>query len=200
MPEWDAKYARPEALFGDAPNEYVRRMATHPAFAATSALCLADGDGRNGTWLAGRGLAVTAVDSSTVGTEKARARDRAAGIDVERIVADLADWSPSGRRWQSVFLIYLQSEPDIRMRAFTLGVEALEPGGWVVLEAFARVADAPSGSGPKDERVLYDLDEVERAARGLQVIEALQGRVLLDEGIRHQGPANVIRFAARKLS
>jgi SAM-dependent methyltransferase len=198
MPDWDAKYAAPQALFGDAPNEYVRRIATRADFHATTALCLADGDGRNGAWLAGRGLSVTGVDSSAVATRKALDRDRAAGVAVERIVADIADWVPQGRCWQSVFLIYLQSEPVVRARALRLASESLEPGGWLVLEVFARTSNGGWGSGPKDTSVLYDLAEIEAATSGLDVIEALEGRVLLDEGVRHQGMSSIIRFAARR--
>ena len=63
-------------------------------FAARRVLCLADGDGRNGAWLAGRGLAVTAVDVSAVANEKAQALDRSRGVSVTRITADLAEWRP----------------------------------------------------------------------------------------------------------
>ncbi len=198
MPDWDAKYAAQEAPFGDAPNEYVRRVATRADFSATSALCLADGDGRNGAWLAGRGLSVTGIDSSAIASQRAQARDRANGVSAERITADIADWESDGRSWQSVFLIYLQSEPEIRARALRLSVDVLEPGGWLVVEAFARTPAGFGEFGPKDASVLYDLPEIERATSGLQVIEALEGRVLLDEGVRHQGTGNIVRYAARK--
>lgn len=199
MPDWDAKYAAADNPFGAAPNEYVRRMATHPAFPGGPVLCLADGDGRNGSWLAARGLEVTALDLSEVGTGKAVARDRAAGVSVERLVADLADWTPpAGRSWGAVFLIYLQSEPEVRARALRLAADVLAPGGWLVLEAFARTKGAPTGLAPKDEAVLYHLAEIIGQVPGLEVLEALEGRVLLDEGIRHRGEADIIRFAARK--
>lgn len=199
MPDWDAKYAAGDDLFGAAPNEYVRRMATHPAFPGGPVLCLADGDGRNGTWLAAHGLEVTALDLSGVGTEKALARDRAAGVSVDRLVDDLADWTPpAGRTWGAVILIYLQSEPQVRARALRLAADALAPGGWLVLEAFARSRGAPTGIAPKDEAVLYDLPEILSTVPDLEVLEALEGRVLLDEGIRHRGEADIIRFTARK--
>ena len=47
-------------------------------------LSLADGDGRNGCWLAEQGFEVTAVDVSSVATECARALDSRRGVTVER--------------------------------------------------------------------------------------------------------------------
>src|SRR3546814_2833628 len=73
---WDKRYRAATApLFGEAPNEYLRMVCARSDFAARSVLCLADGDGRIGCWLAARGLAVTALDVSAVATEKARTLD-----------------------------------------------------------------------------------------------------------------------------
>ena len=68
-----------EPPFGEAPNAYLRMICARPDFAARTALCLADGDGRNGCWLAAQGLAVTAVDVSAVATDRAFALDRRHG-------------------------------------------------------------------------------------------------------------------------
>ena len=71
---WDRRYRAAVAPpFGEAPNDYLRMICAHQDFTARSALCLADGDGRNGAWLAGQGLAVTAVDVSAVATDRPRA-------------------------------------------------------------------------------------------------------------------------------
>ena len=197
MPDWDKKYAAGAAPFGDQPNQYVRQILARSDFGARSALCFADGDGRNGTWLARQGLEVTAVDLSRVATDKARERDRAAGVSVERITADLAEWTPPPRTWQAVFVIYLQTEPEIRARALRLGAERLEPGGWLVVEGFAKPLAGRPDFGPDDASVLYDLSEIEAAVPSLIAIEAFTGRTRLDEGGRHQGEADVVRFAGR---
>lgn len=198
MPDWDARYAAGDDVFGSAPNEYVRRIATHPAFPGGPVLCLADGDGRNGTWLAGRGLKVTAVDISAVATQKALKRDDAAGVRVERHTADLAIWSPAaGARWASAFLIYLQSDPATRRRAIRLAADHLEPGGWLVIEAFAG-SRGGSPVGPSDEAVRYRLGEILELTPDLEALEALEGTVLLDEGERHRGAAGIVRYTGSK--
>lgn len=199
MPDWDAKYAARDDLFGTAPNDYVRCMASRPDFPGGPVLCLADGDGRNGTWLASRGLEVTAVDISGVATEKARRRDTAAGLKVDRITADILEWTPpDGQRWSAIFLIYLQSDPGTRQCALQLASNALRPGGWLVIEAFAQSAGHEVAAGPRDGSVLYSLEEIERLTSDLAVIEAFEGRTRLDEGDRHQGLAHVVRYTGRR--
>jgi hypothetical protein len=197
---WDKRYrAAAEPPFGEAPNEYLRMVCARTDFAARSALCLADGDGRNGRWLAAQGLAVTAVDVSAVATEKALALDARQGVSVERITADLADWAPeAGRTWEAVFIIYLQSAWPVRRRALEVGAAALAPGGWLVVEGFSKAQGARPEMGPDDPDRLYDLAELHEALPALQVVEALAGRVLLSEGTRHRGDAEVVRFAARR--
>lgn len=200
MPDWDAKYAAHDALFGNGPNEYVREICNRFDFTAQSALCLADGDGRNGTWLASQGLEVTAVDLSRVGTEKAFVRDQAAGVSVERIVADLGHWAPpDGSCWDAAFIIYLQCDPPTRERTLHLAVDALTPGGWLVVEAFAHPTTGRGGLEPNDSSVLYDLADIEATVPEMNIVEAFTGRVLLDEGARHKGVAEVVRYAGRKI-
>lgn len=197
--DWDARYgAAAGGLFGEAPCEYLREVTARSDFAPRTALVLADGDGRNGTWLAGQGLAITAVDFSAEATRRALARDRAAGVAVERITADLATWRPEpGRRWDAVFLFYLHGTAELRRTAVRTGADALGPGGWLVVEGFAK-AQAARSMGPDDPAKLYALDELADWLPDLEPVEALAGRILLDEGARHHGPAEVIRLAARR--
>ncbi|TVQ55775.1 MAG: class I SAM-dependent methyltransferase [Rhodobacteraceae bacterium] len=197
--EWDRRYAAAEGgLFGDAPNLYLRAILSRPDCAPRSALVLADGDGRNGTWLAAQGLAVTAVDLSAEATRRAEARDRAAGVAAERAVADLAEWAPGPRRWDMAAILFLHGPATLRRRTIETAAAALAPGGWLVLEGFG-LGQAGGGMGPDDPAYLYDLDALRGWAAGLALVEALEGVVALDEGPRHAGEAAVVRVTARRL-
>lgn len=203
-PDWEARYRdAPSALFGDAPNEYVREIVARSDFAAKSVLCLADGDGRNGRWLAQQGLDVSAVDLSSVAAEIARRKDAEAGVRVERMTGDLVDWQPSpGAAWDAAFLVYLQSDPETRRRAVATAVDHLRPGGWFVAEAFgvdpSRPQDPGYAMGPDHPGLRYTLDELSAWLPGFQMLEALAGTVHLKEGEKHRGDAFVVRVAARK--
>lgn len=197
---WDARYLGcQQALFGDAPNEYLRAILTRPAFAAASALMLADGDGRNGTWVAARGIAVTAVDLSVEATRLGVQRDRGHGVTARRIAADLGEWSPPSReRFDLVAVIYLQAGSVVRQRVVELAAAALAPGGWFVLEAFAKPQARDPAIGPAEPDKLYSLQELHAWLPDLELVESLAGRVRLDEGPRHRGVADVVRLCARR--
>jgi SAM-dependent methyltransferase len=199
MADWDKKYAAaPEGLFGQAPNQYLRGIVARSDFAARSVLCLADGDGRNSRWLALMGLEATAVDASAVAIRNALALDAATGATVERIVADLESWRPAeGRRYDAAVLLYFQGPTLLRRRALALAWTALSPGGWLALEAYAKAQGARLG-GPDTPDHLYALGEIEAALPDHRVLQALCGRVFLDEGRRHQGEAEVVRYLAAK--
>ena len=198
---WDARYASaPGGLFGDAPSDWLRMALARSDAPSGRALALADGDGRNGSWLAARGFAVTAVDLSTEATARAAARDRAAGVAVDRITADLSVWAPPlGRRWDLAAILHLHGSRALRLRALRLAAEALAPGGALLLEGFA-TAQAGAAMGPDDPDKLWDLEEALAETADLAQIEALTGRVRLDEGPRHAGLAAVVRLLARRPS
>lgn len=202
MVDWDKRYADAEApLFGGAANNYVVQTVARADFGARSALCIADGDGRNGRYLARQGLDVTGVDISTIGTEQAIALDEADGVKVERVAADLAQWQPKPERcWGAVFLIYLHCEEQVRRRAVALAAAHLEPGGWFVAEGFAaNFSDGPR-MGPGNTSLLYDAAEFDQWLPGFELIEALTGVIRLQEGSKHQGLAQVVRYTARSMS
>lgn len=200
MANWDKRYAdAPARLFGDQPNEYLRQVMARSDVEPKTALCLADGDGRNGAWLAGQGLSVTAIDISEVATAQAAAHDRALVVEVERITADLATWTPApGRTWDAVFLMYLQCEAEVRNRAAAIGATALSNGGWFAAEGFAHDDTGRGELGPDDRDLLYDLEDLTGATGGLEVIDAFTGWTKLNEGIKHQGTGRVVRLLARR--
>lgn len=199
MSKWDEKYANaPDGLFGNEPNLYLTAIAGRRDFKARSGLCLADGDGRNSRWLALQGLAMTAVDLSAVACANGRLLDAAAGVSIERIAADLGSWTPSAEtRFEAVFLFYLQAPSSVRRAALRTGWQALAPGGWFLCEGFAKTS-AEDGCGPLGPDLRYDLAEIKGELSDAVIVEALSGEVRLDEGGRHQGLGQVVRFAARK--
>lgn len=198
--KWDARYREAQTpLFGENPSEFLRQAAARSDFDVASALFLADGDGRNSRWLALKGSAVTAVDLSDAARIKACALDRSAGLSVNRLTADLAVWPGLAARFDAAILIALHSNKTTRQRAVKTAIRHLKPGGWLVLEGFS-AAQAERGSmGPTSPEKLYDLAEtrswIEPECR---LIEALEGLVLLDEGHRHDGYADMVHILARR--
>ena len=200
LPDWNAAYRNAaEPLFGGEPSDFVREVATRPDFHAKSALCLADGDGRNGRWLAGQGLAVTAIDLSSVATEQALNKDKVAGASVQRLTGDLADWQFSPEdSWDAAFIIFLQCESRVRNRIATEACRHLNPGGWFVGEGFSIDRAEDDLLGPKHSDLLYNTADLAEACSGLRILNAGTTLIELHEGVRHQGKAAIARFLAKR--
>src|SRR5579863_5238366 len=79
---WETRFAVPDYAFGKAPNYFL--ASCKPLLPRSGrALAVADGEGRNGVWLAEQGLDVLAIDFSPAAQDKARAL--AAERNVSRI-------------------------------------------------------------------------------------------------------------------
>jgi hypothetical protein len=51
LERWESRFAAPDYLFGTAPNAFLKSQ-DHRLKPGQKALALADGEGRNGVWLA----------------------------------------------------------------------------------------------------------------------------------------------------
>ena len=99
----------------------------------------------------------------------------------------------------AVVMIYLHLPPALRPAVHAKLVQALKPGGLLLLEAFHPKQLGYSSGGPKDEAMLYTLDMLRAdLADGMEEVMAEEGPATLDEGPGHQGPAWVTRWIGRK--
>lgn len=92
---WETRYAVPGYAFGTAPNHFLASCKPLLPWSGR-ALAVADGEARNGVWLAEQGLDVLSIDFSPAAQAKARAlaRERHVSIDIRQ--ADVH--TLSGRR------------------------------------------------------------------------------------------------------
>jgi len=194
---WDARYDAQPWMFGQAPNRYLESLSARLPVQG-EALALGDGEGRNGLWLARRGLAVTAVDWSATGMARAAAWAAAEGVALRTETADLTRWSWPEARFGLIAWIFLHLPPEDRAAVVAGALRALAPGGLLVLECFSPAQQGRRSGGPRDAALLWTRELAERAFATLDVVECLEGCVHLDEGPKHQGPAEVVRGVWRK--
>jgi SAM-dependent methyltransferase len=204
MSFWDQQFSVPGFKYGTAPNAFLREQAGRLAPASTI-LVPGDGEGRNGVWLATQGHHVTAIDSSRVGLEKARALALEQGVTVHTQESDLAAWSPAPGSVDAVVLIYVHLPPALRPIVHVRLLEALRAGGVLILEAFHPAQLGRASGGPKDTAMLYTLamlraDVAAVTGAGFEELVAWEGVTHLDEGPGHQGDAHVVRFVVRRVA
>lgn len=191
---WDQNFSIAGYKYGTAPNAFLVEQA-HRLPSASDVLVPGDGEGRNSVWLAQQGHRVTAMDSSAVGLQKARALAVERGVPLLTVLEDLADWTPAPASVDAVVLTFVHLPVAIRASAHQRLALALRPGGWMLLEAFHPLQLAHTSGGPKASEMLYTLDLLRADFAGL-LTEVLgwEGEVMLDEGPGHQGLAHVTRW------
>jgi hypothetical protein len=69
LARWEARFSAPDFVFGTEPNEFLRSQA-HLLPRSGKVLAIADGEGRNGVWLAQQGLDVLSIDFSPAAQTK----------------------------------------------------------------------------------------------------------------------------------
>ena len=164
---WDERYAAAGQLWGAEPNRFVVEAVED--LPRGSLLDLGCGQGRNAVWLATQGFDVTGLDLSPVAVEQAQALAEQVGVNVEFAAADITRWSPGERRWDYVLLSYIQVPPADRERLHAIAVEALAPGGTIVVVAH-HLDNLESGvAGPQYPEVLFTEEMLERDFADLEI-------------------------------
>lgn len=194
---WDERYAGGGFQFGETPNLYLLSQA-HRLRPGMRGLAVGDGEGRNGVWLAGQGLATTSVDWSGVGLAKAAALAERRSVALRTVTADLSAWDWPEAGFDLIAWIFVHLPQADREAACAGAMRALAPGGLLVMECFTPAQEGRRSGGPKDVSLLWSRALVERHFAGLEVVELLEGTVALDEGPRHQGLAEVVRAVLRR--
>ena len=146
---WNKEYADGKALRDKEPSRLLvdairgRKPGT--------ALDLGMGQGRNAVFLAAEGWKVTGVDLSDVAVEQAKRNAAARGIAIDGIVENLDTYDFGTEQWDLITLFYMHSwhrrsptNPPKRI------LEALRPGGLLVIEGFA---DPPNQAGLRTEEL-----------------------------------------------
>ncbi|MEM0963439.1 MAG: class I SAM-dependent methyltransferase [Bacteroidota bacterium] len=196
---WDARYAEADLAYGDAPNDFLASVADQLP-AGGRVLCLAEGQGRNAVFLAEQGYAVTAVDQSAVGLDRARQLAEARGVEIETVAADLGTYDLGDEAWDAIVSIFAHTPADVRRRVHGRVAEALRPGGVFVLEAYtpAQAERDTGGPGPQAMDILMTASGLREELSGLDVEHLAETERSVVEGPYHRGDAAVVQMLARK--
>jgi len=194
---WDERYAEPGYAYGTEPNAFLaaQQARLRPG---GRALVVADGEGRNGVWLARQGLAVLSVDASGVGLAKAQALAATYGVTIDTLQADLTTWDWPLAEYDVVVAIFAHFRPEHRARLHASMVAALRPGGMVILEAFTPAQLGYASGGPRDPEMLYSADLLRADFAAAEILLLDETLTELDEGRYHRGTGAVVRMLARR--
>lgn len=197
---WDERYAQEGYLFGEQPNAFLARQR-HRLQSRVRALAIADGEGRNGVWMAEQGLEVVSVDGSAVAQAKARALAERRGVELNFALVDLSTWTWPEREFDVVAGIFIQfAAPQLRTRMFEGMRHALRPGGLLLLEGYRPEQLAYGTGGPSVAENLYTEAMLRDAFADMQILELIPYDAVLSEGAGHHGMSALVDLVARQPS
>ncbi|MDG1365801.1 MAG: class I SAM-dependent methyltransferase [Acidimicrobiales bacterium] len=194
---WEGRYgATTEFVYGTEPNDFLAEVATDLLIGET--LCLADGEGRNGVFLASLGHRVTSVDLTEAGMAKAATLAVERGVDLTTVVADLADYDLGTDRWDLVISIFAHTPPPTRRRVHSALTTALRPGGRLILEAYTPNQIGRGTGGPPVPELTMDLERLDNELVGLEFEHRAEFVRPVVEGPGHTGDGAVVQVIARR--
>jgi SAM-dependent methyltransferase len=193
---WDERYAEPGFAYGTEPNDFVRELAAY--IPPGPVLCLADGEGRNGVFLAGLGHPVTAVDLSRVGLDKAERLARERNVRLATVCADLENFEIAPASWSGIVSVWVHLPSDLRRRVHAACAAGLVLGGVFLLEAYApRQLELGTG-GPSDPDRFATLAVLRAELAGLEFEVASEVEREIDEGRYHHGRSATLQILGRR--
>jgi cyclopropane fatty-acyl-phospholipid synthase-like methyltransferase len=197
LERWERRYGAEGYVFGTAPSGFLARQA-HLLHPGMTALAVADGEGRNGVWLAERGLDVLAVDFSPTGQAKAVALAAERGVALRTECADLAQWAFPTAAFDVVVAIFFQfAGPAVRTRIFDGIRRSLKPDGLLLLQGYRPEQLAYGTGGPSEVENLYTHELLESAFAGFSELSIHAYDAPLSEGGGHAGMSALIELVGR---
>jgi len=192
---WNEIYGKKEYRYGTEPNLFLKQQLDllNPG----SILLPAEGEGRNAVYAASKGWKVTAFDISERGKEKALGLSNNKDVFIDYQVSGVLDFQ-TNKQFDVIGLSYAHFPSKIRKEANQSLLQFLKIGGTVIFEGFAKAQLENSSGGPKNEAMLFSVEEIKTDFSQLEFKMLKEENIELSEGKHHKGKADVIRFVGIK--
>ena len=195
---WEGRFSTPGFIFGVEPNYFLASCdELLPKYGR--ALAVADGEGRNGVWLAQQGLDVVSLDFSPSAQIKAAQLAKRNGVEMKIVQSDVHNWEYPAEAFDVVVEIFTQfSSPDQRHLKWTGMKKALKPGGMMIIQGYTPNQLKSATGGPKKIENLYTRKMLEEEFASFRQLIIEEEELEMQEGEAHGGKSAVINFSAQK--
>ena len=195
---WDERYSGEQYHFGTEPNAFLHSQQSL-LIPGMSCLAMADGEGRNGVWLAEQGLHVLSVDLSIIALAKAKKLAEQRSVKVKFDQIDLTQWDWGTDRFDVVAAIFIQfASPEMREQIFNRIKHSLKSGGLLLLQGYTPRQLHYCTGGPSQAENLYTETLLREAFADMEIIELREHDDIILEGEGHSGMSALIDLVARK--
>jgi SAM-dependent methyltransferase len=195
---WESRFGGSDYAFGKEPNYFL--ASCKPLLPRSGkVLAVADGEGRNGVWLAEQGLDVVSLDFSPSAQRKVGDLAKERRVTVTVLQADVHAFDYPEAAFDVVAEIFTQfSTPDERAMKWAGMRKALKPGGLLIIQGYTPRQLQYGTGGPKEIENLYTRAMLEWAFRDFHDVTIVEEELELHEGTSHGGMSAVINLTARK--
>ncbi len=194
--KWDERYGVDEYVYGREPNLFLKQNVK--VIPKGNVLCVADGEGRNGVWLAKQGYSVTSIDFSQNAIEKINRLAQRNEISIKTICVDLLNYDFGENRYDGIVSIFAHFKVEEINKLHYKYFNALKPNGVFMMEVFAKEQLPLKTGGPKNISLLYDTQDIQNSFPSGKIELLKKDIVYLHEGNIHDGKAVVVRAIIRK--
>ncbi len=194
--QWNERYKVHSYVYGKEPNSFL--VESIDFIPGKNILCVADGEGRNGVWLARQGFTVTSIDYSVQGIKKAKKLAIENEVKVTFRNVDLFEVNLGVENYEGIISIFSHFNPHDSQFLYDKYVDSLKPGGVIIIEVFSKKQLNFNSGGPVNPDLLYNKKEIQNSFKGMEFLLLEERQVNLDEGQLHQGEAAVIRAVIKK--
>lgn len=192
---WDERYAMNEFVYGIEPNDFLKENAH---LIKGRVLCLAEGEGRNGVYLSKLGNTVHCIDYSDEAIQKMNELAEKNKVDITTQCMDLTELNLTENSWDAIVCIFGHFPEKLRKHVHSQVYKALKPNGVLIIEAYSKGQIHRDSGGPRSEMLLYSNEELHNDFREFQDLQISEKVRLVNEGIFHNGLADVVQVIARK--
>lgn len=195
---WEARFKEPGYHFGTEPNAFLKSKA-HLLKPGEKALSVADGEGRNGVFLASLGLDVLSIDFSPSALVKSRALAKERGVTLRTELADLETWKWPVLEFDVIVGIFFQFLPPPLLTRVLLDIKrSLKFGGLLLIEGYGLKQLEYKTGGPGVADQLYTKAMLENVFLEFASLEITEYDAELSEGDRHVGMSALVDLVGRK--
>ncbi len=193
---WEERYSEKEFAFGTEPNDFLVEVANKITKGDT--LVLADGEGRNGVFLASLGHRVVTVDLSPTGVKKSQQLAAERHVEIDAQVGDLEFFDFGIAKWDCIVSIFCHLPFVLRADVHERTKNALRLGGVFVLEAYNKANIGRGVGGPQSTELTLELSELESQFAGFKfsINRTIERNIV--EGKYHNGMSSTTQLVAIK--
>ena len=196
--KWDERYGVDVYVYGKEPNLFLKE--NFKKIPRGNVLCVADGEGRNGVWLAKNGYNVTSIDFSPNAIKKISRLAKKNNVSINTKCDDLLNYNFGENKYDGIVSIFAHFKVEDMNKLHSQYLRALKPNGIFFMEAFAKEQIPLDTGGPKDINLLYNVEDIENSFPNGKFEMLKKDIIYLHEGELHDGKAVVVRAIVRKPS